>query len=427
MKNILLINYYGIKDIYISIKKVLEHYGYIIYSYPLFKIVYDDNEENYIDKLNCFIQDNNIDIVMWFCNIVPCEVFKYIQNNNPHVYSVLFFYGNQEIEKDKCLHVELVVTSSSQSIGFDSTIFYPLNIEKDIDVSICCRDLYQDNEEQIINREKLISSIIKEKDINFHIYGPSFLKYKYPEHYKGFINYNDLNSIYNRSKINICTHSTNKEYISDKLVNMLAGNNLVLIDKPTPFENCIVIDKEEIIQQIKDIIKNYTQIITTNNVQKYKIEEWAKFIHNKICLYFFDEIFYKKLYTIPDNIVNLKYYWEKEGISFKQIPFKFKVPKEFDYTRYVKDIMNNKLCSKEYVYWYYRINSRDEKYILNFDLKNFDLKKIIENINFGRWSEINILFYKIETCKNNNIYELLDELHNVEDIDKLLNLYFYLK
>lgn len=472
MKKILLISYYGLKDSLLCASQSLEKLGYTIDTYPLFQYAYDthDKKENYKEHFNAYIQDTSPDIILWWFMYVPSDVIQYITTNNQMCYSILFCWDDPFVWTDKttklsekCPYFDLAIATCEETLeeykkhgtkeamfsvpGYDPNINYPFNDEKyDCDVSICCTNLYEDLSvygDQYMNRKELIDILVKEPDIKFHIYGPEFLKYKYPDNYKGFIQYSELNEIYNRSKINICTHvcSSKSKYVNERTVLILGSGGLLMVDpvkdmnKIITNEECVFIQKDKVINQIKEILMNYDKYKEVKHKGhlkslQYTWDKWAEKIHKKISMYFFNNEFYQKLYNIPENIVNLREYWEREGIKYGHIPFKFDVPKSFDYPQYS---INNKLIEKkkEYIYWHYRLNSRSQRYILQFEnKKKFDIKKIMDEckIDPGCWFELNNKFKSIS--KGENVECNLQGLETINvqypyiDINKLLSLYF---
>lgn len=472
MKKILLISYYGFKDSLECARRSMEKLGYTVDTYPLFQYAYDSNDkkENYKEHFNGYIKDTQPDIILWWFIYVPSEVIQFISVNNPSCYSILFCWDDPFVwvEKntklhEKCPYFDLAIATCEETIdeykkhgskdamflppGYDPTLNYPMEDEQyDCDVSICCTNLYEDlsiYDDQYFNRRELIDLLVTIPDIKFHIYGPEFLKLRYPHNYRGFSQYSDLNKIYNKSKINICTHvcSSKSKYINERTILILGSGGLLMVDpvkdmdKLISGDECVYIQKDRIVDQIRDILLNYDsyKTIKSNGRKKsmeYTWDKWAESLHKKICLHFFDEEFYRKLYSIPENIVNLRDYWSTEGYRYCHIPYKFDVPKSFDYPQYCID---NKLTidKKEHIYWHYRLNSRSGRYIVQFDSKkNFDVKKVIDDCRVDPvcWFEVNNIFKSISTRTNtiNNLkqLEVINRQYPYSDINKLLSLYF---
>ena len=474
MKKILVVSYYGFKDSLDCARKSLEKLGYVVDTYPLFRYAYDthDRKENYKEHFNAYVQESSPDIILWWFFYVPPEVIRFIIVNNPKCFSILFcwddpFVWSERNSKlsEKCPYFDLVVATCEETLveyknhgskdvmfcppGYDPSIHFPIDDEKyDCDISICCTNLYDDTSvynDQYINRRELIDELVKIQDIKFHIYGPDFLKYKYPNNYKGFVQYSDLNNVYNRSRINLSTHvcCSKSKYVNERTILILGSGGLLLVDPvkdiDTLFttEECIFIQKDSITEQVKEILANYDSYREMKKKGKeksllYTWDKWAEKIHKRVCEKFFDEDFYRKLYTIPENIVNLREYWNHEGVNYDQVPFKFEVPKNFDYPQYTIDSkLVDKKVSKEYIYWHYRLNSRVSRYILQFDSKkNFDLKKILDEskIDPGCWFDINGCFRSISKGKdvdaNLQRIELIGNQYPYTDINRLLSLYF---
>ena len=187
--------------------------------------------------------------------------------------------------------------------GYNPLIHYPINsnfypsnnINPYIcDVSFCCTNLYDDYtySNQYINRKKLIDDLYEaQKKFNFklNLYGTKVLNI-YPLSYKGYIPYDETNMVYNYSKINLCTHVQQNayKYINERTIQILGSGGLLLIDKVdgleqilTPNEDCIILDKNNYVEQIINILKNYDNFISIkhngyNKSLQYTWNEWAK-------------------------------------------------------------------------------------------------------------------------------------------------------
>lgn len=153
------------------------------------------------------------------------------------------------------------------------------------DISIIITNLYEDSNiypYQIYNRKKLIDLIVNEKSINFKIYGSPHLQIKYPHHYGGSVSYTDLPKIIGSSKINITTHVDGRYlYLNERSFIIPACAGLMYIDPiPNldqyfiPGVECIVMDINDPISQIKEILSNY------DNYEKIKEAGYEKFKNN---------------------------------------------------------------------------------------------------------------------------------------------------
>jgi len=142
--------------------------------------------------------------------------------------------------------------------------------------------------DQYINRKTLIDTIyqnMEKLNIKFHIYGPTKFKNMYPKAYKKFVNYYDLNKVFNYSKINICTHVNNKYsmYINERVSLILGSSGLLYVDNIKDLfvqnnKECIIIDQKDYLNQITQILQNYDDmyLIRYNGHQKSKSLTWSK-------------------------------------------------------------------------------------------------------------------------------------------------------
>ena len=181
----------------------------------------------------------------------------------------------------------------------DQEVHYPeKDKEYECDISLVCTNLYEDTEcfpNKILNRKTLIKKIIEE-NIDMRIYGPEHLKNNFPNNYYGIIHFLDNHKVFYNSKINFCTHVTNgHKYCNERVGTVLSSGGLLFCDKVNGIEkiltdgkDCILINDNNYINQIKEILKNYDNykhikeqaLITAK--EKFSPKCWAKFINNKI-------------------------------------------------------------------------------------------------------------------------------------------------
>ncbi len=433
MKKILIISYYGLREALDSAANSLKNYHYEIDTYPLFQYAYDINDKvkNYNEHFDEYVKKSNPDIILWWFINVPTETINYITSRH-NAFNILYCWDDpfvwtdpHSLIKEKSKFFDLAAVTCEETLknyidngskdaiycppGYDPKVNFPIkNNVYDCDISICCTNLYEDlnlYSDQDINRKYLIDTLIKEKDIVFNIYGPEFLKYKYPNNYKGFVQYKDLNTIYNKSRINICTHvcKSKSKYINERTILILGSGGLLYVDKPKDLDklfingkDCVVIE-DDFIPQIKHILKNYdnyTEIKENGKKISYEYtwDKWAEILHRYLGDKFFDEIAYKERYDLKED--DLKKYWNDIGIYEKQIPYKSSHTK--------------------------RITKKE----------NFDIKKIISecNIDIKCWMEINHHFNEIS--ENINVEENLMSIAKISsnypysNINKLLAIYF---
>jgi hypothetical protein len=322
---ILVLTWYGWKDALLAAKKSLEKIGYEVVEFPLFKFAHDiyEKRKDYLDYFSNFITSENPDIILWWCIQITYQEHEIIFNRHRSILHIFFSWDDPfiwectevtNIDK-KAKYFDIVFITCEHSIpfyinngtkqayclhcGYDPVVNYPIeNSNYKYDVSIGLTNLYENEtvyKNQYINRKYFIDELVKQTDLRIAIYGPEFLKKIYPNNYISYVQYSQLNQIINDSKINISTHVTNKnKYINERCILIIGSGGLLYVDpivgNESIFiegENCIHIDKENFIEQIRYIIDNYEEYdpIRKNGhklSENYTWDKWAAFIHDKI-------------------------------------------------------------------------------------------------------------------------------------------------
>ncbi len=296
--------------------------------------------------------------------------------------------------------------------------------------------------DQYFNRKELIDKLLNETEFNIHIYGPESLKLTYPDNYKGFVKYDNLNEVYNKSRINLCTHvcHTKSKYINERTILILGSGSLLLVDPVKNLDQlitdkeCVYFNRDNIIEKITHILSNYDQyesikIAGYEKSKEYTWDKWAEKIHKEYCLDNFDKKFYKQLYNL--SVDNLEDYWINEGDRLSQIPFKFEVPIDFNFLKYSKDFGFKEETPIEYLYWHYKVNnpSLDYKIVLPKYTKLQPSTKE-EFIDHDSWLELNLYLSKIynKIDVDENLIKVQDIVNNnpYSDINNILQNYFNL-
>ena len=150
MKKLTIISYYSLVEYLVSIKKLFESYFYNVSNFPLFQYAYDANDKipDYKEKLNDYLKNSKIDIVIWWFLDVPCEVFNFIKENNPKIYFIMYNCDDPNnvnidtFEKGKIFNLIMTPCKSNLSNykmlshardvmfnppGFDPKFFYKIN------------------------------------------------------------------------------------------------------------------------------------------------------------------------------------------------------------------------------------------------------------------------------------------------------------
>ena len=317
--------YYLIYPI-ISAKEMFEIMGHEVIFFPL--LHYQQKISGSCTLLNIFLKflkDFDIEVILWWNWECDKNILKDLKVKTPHIIHCLFNWDhpfcltewelkhNRKI-LDKNIWDIAFVTSNDQFQPYlnsgtkevyylpmfaDPEIHYPIHDKNyECDISFVMNHLYDDETRfpfPYVSRIKLIQDIIDAK-INLHIYGPEHLKEIFPEQYKGSIHFTKNNRVFSNSKINLCTHVTKGyQYCNERVSTILHSGGLLMMDKVdgidqilTHEHDCIFIDKENYIEQIKNILKNYDKYkhIKENAVitaKKYfSLEKWATTIQNKI-------------------------------------------------------------------------------------------------------------------------------------------------
>lgn len=169
--------------------------------------------------------------------------------------------------------------------------YYDFNNEYICDIAVVITNLYEDENyfsNQIINRYKLITELIKYFNVN--IYGPEYLGKIFYGQFRGFIPYELNRKVFSSAKLVLNTHVENAEgYFNERTLHIMACSGLMLIDniKSSSILNncCIILDDsiEKIIKQIKNILDNIDDYdhIRKNAYKKsldYNVSKWCNTI-----------------------------------------------------------------------------------------------------------------------------------------------------
>lgn len=327
---LLITSYYGLRESLLSAANSLMKNGIIVIDFGLLKLyksmeIIDENKKF---EFNNFIKKENPDIILWWYINIPVEDMRYIVESNTDVKHFYFNWDdphNWNTNKlyDRCKYFDHSFVCCQQSLskylqfgsknasyslpGYDQQIhkIIVFDDEEDIkkyscDISFCCTNLYNDNEifqNQYINRKELIDNVYTNQDkygFVFHIYGPEFLKELYPKSYRGYIKYEETNKLFNYSKINICTHVQYNayKYLNERAILILGSGGLLYVDKVDGIEtilkpntDCVIIDKNNYLEQIQNILKNYDNYYVIrhnghNRSIEYTWDKWAKKIND---------------------------------------------------------------------------------------------------------------------------------------------------
>ena len=338
---LLLIGYCHLADGFLYASKSMEKLDYKIYFFPYTSYIMDKIEDR-DDILVKYINDHEIDICLWWNNMLKYDNFERIfigllnknlknifYNWDPFLYNYKkyssFIWEERIDERHKiyslmdcvfsCFETEINYFKNKVKMiyappGFDKNVSkYIYDENYQCDISIVCTNLYDNikefpDESTNITRYEIVDKLYELRDkIKFNIYGIEKFKEKYPECYKGFINYDNCNKVFSNSKINLSIHplvrelnneNSSEEYFSERMPQILGCNGLLVTNSYFThklIENIdyIYIDKyTDWISKLLKIIDNDDDynIIRENGFNKamdnYQWDNWAKIINYSI-------------------------------------------------------------------------------------------------------------------------------------------------
>ena len=339
--NLLLIGYCHLEDGFLYASKSLEKLNYKIYFFP-YTIYIMDKIEDRDDILVNYMNDNNIDICLWwnnmlkydnyeriFINLLNKNIKHFFYNWDPFLYNYKkygsFIWEDRIEEKKKiyplmdnvfsCFEKEINYFKNKLKIiynppGFDKEVSkYIYDEDYQCDISIVCTNLYGYEKEfpyesTNISRYEIVEKLYEMRHkIKFHIYGLEKFREKYPECYRGFVNYKNCNKVFSNSKINLSIHplirelnneNSNEEYFSERVPQILGCNGLLVTNSLFThklIENIdyIYIDKYmDWVNKLLKIINDSDEynIVRENGfnsaINNYQWDNWAKIIDNEV-------------------------------------------------------------------------------------------------------------------------------------------------
>lgn len=288
-----------------------------IVEYPLFRYYCDkhDAKHNYVDHFNEYVTEQAPDIILWWYFGIPTEAMQFIKDHHPKVIFMMFNWDEPanwipNNVKEKAHLFDCVFITCEETTkrylqndtkeahyilpGYDPQIHKPEFDEVDwakynCDISICCTNLYDDYKtypNQYIFRRIMLDNIYdnqEEYGIKFHVYGPEWLREIYPKSYRWMATYEETNKIFNYSKLSLCTHAIcdKNKYFNERFVLIMASGGLLYVDKPKGIEDtinleedCVLIDRDNYLEQIKEIINNYDTYKHRRQNGHLKSKQW---------------------------------------------------------------------------------------------------------------------------------------------------------
>tara|TARA_Y100000741_G_C18260467_1_gene560358 strand:- start:3023 stop:4021 length:999 start_codon:yes stop_codon:yes gene_type:complete len=255
--NILVLGYYHDADGYLAFTDILRNYCNNVIFFPYIHY-YNHHKNDLIQIIEKELITNNIKFIFFWHNIdtitlhMPFLIelgklknklniklfnfnwdpdYKHTNfNYNPNIFDYIFT-SNPFLIKNKT-NYNIFYT------GFnENTSYYKFDSKYLCDVSFIGTNLYNNNEweNNEFNREKILDTIIQNKEIKLSIYGTQNIALeKYKPFYKGFINYNKSYIVYSNSLFCLNISPLNNiefnsfYYYSERLPQILACGSIMI-------------------------------------------------------------------------------------------------------------------------------------------------------------------------------------------------------
>jgi hypothetical protein len=321
----LIIGYFELKESLLAMSTEFRKLGYDVKGFPLmYHLVNKKTDHQCVNLINAEISSFQPDVVLWWYFGYSVDILSLTRGQWPDKLFVMynwddpFTWSDAETHRmsEKARNFDIAFTSCEESVsmylqhgskqahflspGVDMATFFPERRRKEYkhDVSIVCTNLYENEaifSDQIVNRKKLVDELVSIPGITVGVYGPEEFRKIYPKNYVSFAKYHELNDVFNRSRINVCTHVSGSKYkyVNERCGLILASGGLLYVDKTNGIEEvidekgCVFIDAENVAAQIKDILANYDKYdevkrIGYDAVFKFRWSVWAEFVHTEL-------------------------------------------------------------------------------------------------------------------------------------------------
>ena len=276
MSNILILGAFGLADGYYAFCKNLEKYFDSVSFFPAFMYNTTDFSINYLDKClnDCLNGTMNYECkipriintnvkkthVIFYHNIHYIEINKdknfykniiakedrdyklILVNWDPNINKKIVdnFFEN-EYNKFDLIYMSHLVNNDKNIkplyVGFLKELSYYKNDDNyKCDVCFIGTNLYTDEmwENKTLNRKIVLDEILKNKDISLHIYGTERIKSCYPNHYKGYIKYDECYKAFSNATFSLNISPLNNilinghYYYSERMPQILACNGIMI-------------------------------------------------------------------------------------------------------------------------------------------------------------------------------------------------------
>jgi hypothetical protein len=311
---IIIVGYYHYADGIRAAGESLEAEGLTVIHFPLMEKI----NEQWTDELTSLIKDH--DIILWWYPIhqIPYNGIYHVLFYSKKQYECIkHFYFNWDpsyipietkhskdiIKKKEKIYplLDLIISVNPLEVsafsnivycppGFSSSYHYPEeNSEYSCEVSFVGTNLYEDEKVwpkrfQRYNRGALLD-LIYHSDIDFKVYGPPWLKERYPKAYVSELTYDQTHLVFSNSLINISINCVSIDgYFSERVPQIMASRGVVYTDNHLGCGfiegvDYILIDQSDPIKQIKALISNKLklEIIQKSAFIKRRRISWDKF------------------------------------------------------------------------------------------------------------------------------------------------------
>lgn len=297
---IALIGAFNLADGYLGAAKALERLGYEIAFIPamLYK---HENPKSHVQLIIDHINNEKPDICLWWrAETLSGLEFHKIRKSVSGKF-ILYSWDDplqweHHIEMPyKCRFLDAAFSCCMDSVemykqhgvpivewcppGFDPEVHYPeIDDNYKCDISIVCTNLYHGRaitQKQHLSRKDIIDKILEDyPSIDLRIYGSENFREIYPNHYKGWISFNESRKVFHNSRINICTHirPDGDMYINERVCQILGSGGFLMIDTVKGLDKVLTDIKCLSIDPLKDL-----------SLQNFTIEEMLNDINNGDC------------------------------------------------------------------------------------------------------------------------------------------------
>lgn len=316
--------------------------------------------------------------------------------------------------------------------------YYKIDDNYKCDVSIICTNLYEGWENNM--RKNIVDLLYDNNEIKFYIYGTNNIKNKYPNKYKGFINYDNCNLVFSNSTFNLNISPVNDitqfgyHYFSERLGQIIGCNSIMISNND--YKNMLIPNYHYIyIKNIEDLIPtilkykddtnfimnmkknisnirnnfNYKNVVKNISLKILSLYEQKNF--NVIAKYGKNDNYIDVSNIIIQNLINNNFVININNSTFNHDPCKNIIKEliingisinEYDYYLFNDfniNIVCDKTCKIYFIEYYESIIEKFKKFKINCNLIITDVLDYVEN----EYNNVYLYFgmYPINKFKNN--------------------------